>query len=91
MPESLDKEVHNWVIIPISFFIYSLHPESGIELGYNFVVIGVYFIVIMFFNLFLSQLRRADVMSASTIPSQPCQSMNRWRMTGCFLDMMTEL
>jgi hypothetical protein len=32
MSESLDKEIHNWVIIPISFFIYSLHPESGILL-----------------------------------------------------------
>jgi hypothetical protein len=42
VPETLDKEVHNWVIIPIIFLIYSLHPESGIELCYNFVVPGVF-------------------------------------------------
>jgi hypothetical protein len=90
MPKTLDKEVHNWVIIPISFFIYSLYPESGIELCYNFVVPGV-FHSHMFLNPFLSQLRRADVMSASPIPSHPSESMNRWRTTGCFLDMITEL
>jgi hypothetical protein len=42
MPNSLDKEVHNWVIIPVSFFIHCLHPESGIELSYHFVVLGVF-------------------------------------------------
>jgi hypothetical protein len=31
MPDTLDKEVHNWVVIPISFFINSLYLESGIE------------------------------------------------------------
>jgi hypothetical protein len=38
MPEIMDKEVHNWVVMPINFFIYSLYPE----LCYNFVILGVF-------------------------------------------------
>jgi hypothetical protein len=42
MPNPLDKEVHDWVVIPISFFINFLHLESGIELSHHFVVPGVF-------------------------------------------------
>jgi hypothetical protein len=41
MSDPLDKEVHNWVVIPNSFFINFLYPESGIELSHYFVVLGV--------------------------------------------------
>jgi hypothetical protein len=42
VPVLLDKEIHDWVIIPISFFIYFLDPEGGIELSYHLVVLGVF-------------------------------------------------
>jgi hypothetical protein len=42
MPDTLDKELHNRVVIPISFFINSLYLESGIELSNYFVVPGVF-------------------------------------------------
>jgi hypothetical protein len=42
MPDPLDKEVHNWIVIPISFFVNFLYPESGIELSHYFVVTGVF-------------------------------------------------
>jgi hypothetical protein len=41
MPNHLDK-VHDWVVIPINFFINFLHLESGIELSHHFVVLGVF-------------------------------------------------
>src|SRR5688572_9883253 len=86
----LDEEIHDWVIIPIGFFIYFLDPEGGIELSYHLVVPGV-FHCHNIFKPFLSKLRRADVMSASPMFSHPSQSINRCLMTGCFLDKMTEL
>jgi hypothetical protein len=42
VPVPLNKEIHEWVIIPISFFIYFLDPEGGIELSYHLVVLGVF-------------------------------------------------
>jgi hypothetical protein len=33
VPVPLDEEIHDRVIIPISFFIYFLDPEGGIELS----------------------------------------------------------
>jgi hypothetical protein len=70
MPDPLDKELHNWVVIPINFFINFLYPKSGIELSHYFVVPGVFHSHYIF-NPFLSKLQRADVMSASSIFSHP--------------------
>jgi hypothetical protein len=38
MPNSLEKEVHYWVIIPICFLISLLDPKSGIKLRNNFII-----------------------------------------------------
>jgi hypothetical protein len=42
VPVPLDEEIHDWVIIPISFFIYFLDLEGGIELSYHLVVPRVF-------------------------------------------------
>jgi hypothetical protein len=42
MSDTLDKEVHNWVVIPICFFINSLYLDSGIELSNYFIVPGLF-------------------------------------------------
>jgi hypothetical protein len=90
VPVPLDEEIHDRVIIPISFFIYFLDPEGAIKLSYHLIVLGV-FHCHNIFNPFLSKLWRADVMSASPMFSHPSQSINRCLTTGCFLDKMTEL
>jgi hypothetical protein len=42
VPHTLDVEVHDRVVIPISFFINLLYPECGIKLSHYLVVPGVF-------------------------------------------------